>query len=45
VHYLEHWSHYLVASESILHLDHEALKYIQGQHKLKSRYAKWIEYH
>ena len=26
----EHWSYYLVASEVILHLDHEALKYIQG---------------
>jgi len=29
VRYLEHWSHYLVASEFILHSDHEALKYIQ----------------
>jgi len=27
---LEHWSHYLVANEFILHSDHEALKYIQG---------------
>ena len=26
---LEHWSHYLVAKEFILHSDHEALKYIQ----------------
>ena len=25
---LEHWSHYLVAIEFILHSDHEALKYI-----------------
>jgi len=25
---LEHWSHYLIASEFILHFDHEALKYI-----------------
>jgi len=41
---LEHWSHYLVASEFILHSDHEALKYIQGQHKLNSRHAKWVEY-
>jgi len=32
----EHWSHYLIASEFILHSDHEALKYIQGQHKLNS---------
>lgn len=27
---LEHWSHYLIAHEFILHSDHEALKYIQG---------------
>jgi len=25
---LEHWSHYLIATEFILHSDHEALKYI-----------------
>jgi len=41
---LEHWTHYLIASEFILHSDHEALKYIQGQHKLNSRHAKWVEY-
>ena len=41
---LEHWSHYLVASEFLLHSDHEALKYIQGQHKLNSRHAKWVEF-
>ena len=40
----EHWSHYLVANEFILHLDHETLKYIQGQHKLNSRHAKWVEF-
>jgi len=32
---LEHWSHYLISSEFILHSDHEALKYIQGQHKVE----------
>jgi len=41
---LEHWSHYLVTSEFILHSDHEALQYIQGQHKLNSRHAKWVEF-
>jgi len=41
---LEHRSHYLVASEFILHSDHEALKYIYRQHKLNSRHAKWVEY-
>jgi len=44
VRYLEHWSHYLAASEFILHSDHEALKYIQGQHNLNSRHAKWVEF-
>jgi len=33
-----------VASEFILHSDHEALKYIQGQNKLNSRHAKWVEF-
>jgi len=33
-----------VAIEFILHSDHEALKYIQGQHKLNSRHAKWVEF-
>jgi len=41
---LEHWSRYVVAPEFILPTDHEALKYIQGQHKLNSRHAKWVEY-
>jgi len=41
---LEHWTHYLIANEFILHSDHEALKYIQGQHKLNSQHAKWVEY-
>ena len=41
---LERWSHYLVASEFILHSDHEALKYIQGEHKLNSCHAKWVEF-
>ena len=33
-----------MASEFILHSDHEALKYIHGQHKLNSRHAKWVEF-
>jgi len=41
---LEHWTHYLIAKEFILHSDHEALKYIQGQYKLNPRHAKWVEY-
>ena len=34
----------MITKEFILHSDHEALKCIQGQHKLNSRYAKWVEY-
>jgi len=41
---LEHWRHYLVGAEFMLHSDHEALKFIQGQHKLNPRHAKWVEY-
>ncbi|GJR53556.1 RNA-directed DNA polymerase [Tanacetum coccineum] len=36
--------HYLISKEFILHSDHEALKYIQGQHKLQPRHAKWVEF-
>ncbi|XP_062145847.1 uncharacterized protein LOC133853838 [Alnus glutinosa] len=38
---LKHWRHYLVHKEFILITDHEALKYINGQHKLSRRHAKW----
>ena len=40
----KHWSHYLIAQEFILHSNHEALKYFQGQDKLNARHAKWVEY-
>jgi len=33
-----------VGGEFILHSDQEALKFIQGQHKLNPRHAKWVEY-
>ncbi|KAE8697779.1 putative Quercetin 3-O-methyltransferase 1 [Hibiscus syriacus] len=41
---LKHWRHYLVQKEFILFTDHEALKYINGQHKLSRRHAKWVSY-
>ncbi|KAI4343331.1 hypothetical protein MLD38_027853 [Melastoma candidum] len=41
---LETWSHYLLPREFVLHTDHEALKYINGQHKLSRRHAKWVEF-
>ncbi|GJY18824.1 putative transcription factor MYB-related family protein [Tanacetum coccineum] len=36
--------HYDASEEFILYSDHEALKYINGQHNLKPRHAKWVEY-
>jgi len=33
-----------VGGKFILHSDHETLKFIQGQHKLNPRHAKWVEY-
>jgi len=41
---LDHWRHYLLGVEFILYSDHEAFKFIQGQHKLNPRHAKWVEY-
>ncbi|KAE8730965.1 hypothetical protein F3Y22_tig00002841pilonHSYRG00088 [Hibiscus syriacus] len=41
---LKHWRHNLVQKEFILFTDHEALKYINGQHKLSRRHAKWVAY-
>ena len=41
---LRHWKHYLVHREFILSSDHEALKYINGQHKLSNRHAKWVAF-
>ena len=41
---LEHWKHYLIDGEFILHSDHEALKFIQGHHNLNPRHAKRVEY-
>nr|GEZ57252.1 RNA-directed DNA polymerase [Tanacetum cinerariifolium] len=40
---LEYWRHYLFSAEFILYSDHQALKFIQGQAKLKPRHAKWVE--
>ncbi|KAE8672957.1 putative Quercetin 3-O-methyltransferase 1 [Hibiscus syriacus] len=41
---LTHWRHYLVQKDFILFTDHEALKYINGKHKLSRRHAKWVAY-
>nr|GEU78864.1 hypothetical protein [Tanacetum cinerariifolium] len=41
---LEHWRHYLISKDFILYSYHEALTYINGQHKLKPRHARWVEF-
>ncbi|GJT56335.1 RNA-directed DNA polymerase [Tanacetum coccineum] len=41
---LDTWRHYLLSNKFVLFSDHEALKFINGQHKLKSRHAKWVEF-
>ncbi|KAF5464320.1 hypothetical protein F2P56_014404 [Juglans regia] len=41
---LKYWRHYLVQREFILIIDHEALKYINGHHKLSRRHTKWVAY-
>uniref|UniRef100_A0A2N9H3H4 Integrase catalytic domain-containing protein n=1 Tax=Fagus sylvatica TaxID=28930 RepID=A0A2N9H3H4_FAGSY len=41
---LDHWSHYLLPNEFLLHSDHEALKYLNSQQKLNSRHASWVEF-
>ncbi|KAI4325747.1 hypothetical protein MLD38_031120 [Melastoma candidum] len=38
------WSHYLQPREFVLQTDHEALKYINDQHKLSRRNAKWEKF-
>jgi len=41
---LTHWGHYLKPRSFVLHSDHQALKYISGQHKRNPRHAKWVEF-
>ncbi|GJY53128.1 RNA-directed DNA polymerase [Tanacetum coccineum] len=41
---LDTWRHYLLSNEFVMFFDHKALKFINGQHKLKSRHAKWVEF-
>ncbi|GKA08213.1 RNA-directed DNA polymerase [Tanacetum coccineum] len=36
---LDTWRHYSLSNEFVLFSDHEALKFINGQHKLKPRHA------
>jgi len=41
---LTHWGHYLKPRPFVLHSDHQALKYINGQHTMNPRHAQWVEF-
>jgi hypothetical protein len=41
---LETWQHYLWPKEFVIHIDHESLKHLKGQHKLNNRHAQWVEF-
>ena len=41
---LETWQHYLLPKEFVIHSDHESLKHLKSQLKLKRRHAKWCEF-
>ena len=41
---LKHWEHDLIHQEFILHIDHEALKHLNGQQKLCKRHANYVSY-
>ena len=41
---LFHWSQYLIYKPFVLFSDHEALKFINLQHKLNRRHATWVEF-
>ncbi|XP_071694978.1 uncharacterized protein [Rutidosis leptorrhynchoides] len=41
---VDHWSHYLKPRQFVFFSNQEALKYINGQHKLNPRHAKWVEF-
>ncbi|GJR03940.1 RNA-directed DNA polymerase [Tanacetum coccineum] len=41
---LDTWRHYILFNVFVLFSDHEALKFINGKHKLKPRHAKWVEF-
>ena len=40
---LKHWRHYLLLQEFVLYSDHEALRYLNSQSKLKGEHSKWVQ--
>jgi len=41
---LQTWEDYLVSKDFVIHSDHGSLEDLKGQHKLKKRHAKWMEF-
>jgi len=41
---LRYWHNYLLSQEFVIYSDHEALKYLNSQKKLNSRYGRWVEF-
>ena len=41
---LEYWNHYLNLKPFVLDSGHKALSYMNVQHKLNTRHAKWVEF-
>nr|GEW73440.1 RNA-directed DNA polymerase [Tanacetum cinerariifolium] len=41
---LDTFRYYLLSKEFVMFYDHEALKFVNGQHKLKPHHAKWVEF-
>jgi len=40
----ERWAHYLRPKQFVLHTDHGVVKYLNRQHKLNPRHAKWVNF-
>jgi hypothetical protein len=40
------WKHYLMGKETIIHIDHQPLQYLQAQSKLQqTRHYKWMGFY
>ena len=42
---IKKWKHYLIGKETIIHIDHQPLKYLQMQSKIQqTRYYRWMSF-